>query len=261
MQQYQTAEAADEAQAADDHAQLPESVAGWALFLDLDGTLLDLADRPDAVAAPVNLQRDLVTVSRKVDGALAIISGRSIAFVDRLFAGHGFRVAGLHGVEWRNSGGTIAGVQAGPEFALARKRLEHAAAGWPGVIFEDKGVAIAAHYRHAPGLEAEVRAFMDRLAADLGEAWVLQRGKHVYEIRPGARDKGEAVRTFMGEPPFSGRRPLAIGDDVTDEAMFRYVNTVGGLSVRVGDANASSAARLSVDRPSIVRDWLAGIAS
>jgi trehalose 6-phosphate phosphatase len=246
---------------ADGAGGLPGSLAGWAVFLDVDGTLLDLAATPDSIVVPVDLRDDLVAVSKKIDGALALVTGRPIAFVDGTFPGHRFCVAGLHGAEWRDASGAIAGVQAGDDFGLARERLKEAARDWPGVIIEDKGTAIAAHFRNATHLEGQVRTFMDGLAESLGAGWMLQKGKCVYEVRPGGRDKGEAVRTFMAGAPFAGRRPLVVGDDITDEAMFHYANGAGGLSVRVGLPAGPSEARLVVEAPATVRRWLGEMAA
>lgn len=240
---------------------LPRSAAGWAVFLDIDGTLLDLAATPDSIIVPADLLDDLAAVSRKVDGALALVTGRPIAFVDGAFPGHRFCVAGLHGAEWRDASGAIAGVRAGEDFGRARERLKEAARGWPGVIVEDKGVAIAAHFRNATHLEETVRTFMDGLAESLGAGWMLQKGKCVYEVRPGGRDKGEAVKAFMAAAPFAGRRPLAVGDDVTDEAMFKYVNEAGGLSVMVGHPTGPSEARFIVESPATVRRWIGELAA
>jgi len=236
---------------------LPVSVDGWAVFLDIDGTLLDIAVTPGAVHVPDRLPADLAALSRKVDGALALVTGRSLDFVDTAFAGHAFPVAGLHGAEWRDaagrrsSGGNVSGLGA------AKRLLEEKAVDWPGVLVEDKGAAFAAHYRLVPQLETTVRGFMEDLARGLGERWHLQTGKCVVEIRPADGDKGTAVERFLGAPPFSGRRPLAVGDDITDEAMFAAVNRLGGLSVRVGRVMRPSAALATVESPAAVRDWIA----
>ncbi len=238
-------------------ASLPVPVDGWAVFLDIDGTLLDIAATPGAVDVPEGLPDDLVALSQKVDGALALVTGRSLDFVDAAFPGHTFHVAGLHGAEWRDSAGRRFSCAQKPGLGAAKRLLEEKAADWPGVLVEDKGAAFAAHFRLVPQLETTVRGFMESLARGLGERWHLQAGKCVVEIRPAGGDKGAAVERFLGAPPFSGRRPLAVGDDITDEAMFAAVNRFGGLSVRVGRAMRPSAASATVESPAAVRGWIA----
>lgn len=241
-------------------AGLPVSIDGWAVFLDIDGTLLDIADTPGAVTVPGGLREDLEMLSRRTGGALALVTGRSIAFVDEAFPDHGFHVAGLHGAEWRDASGRRSDGGPGTGLAAARRLLDEKAADWPGVVVEDKGAAFATHYRLVPHLESVVRRFMESLAEGLGDGWHLQRGKSVVEIRPAGSDKGAVVERFMALPPFRGRRPLAVGDDLTDEAMFAVVNRLGGLSVRVGRSLQPSSAATVVDSPAAVREWIAGVA-
>lgn len=239
---------------------LPASVEGWAVFLDLDGTLLDIAETPGAVVVSDRLRADLSALSRRTAGAVALITGRSVAFVDEVFPGHAFHVAGLHGAEWRDAEGRRFDCAHKADLAAALRMLAEKSADWPGVVVEDKGSAFAAHFRLVPQLEDPVRRFMESLALGLGERWMLQNGKSVVEIRPAGSDKGGAVERFMRERPFLGRRPLAVGDDLTDEAMFAVVNRLAGLSVRVGPASRPSAARAVVETPAAVREWIARVA-
>lgn len=239
--------------------RLPSSLDNWAIFLDLDGTVLDIAATPSAVTVPGGLRDDLAVLSQRVGGALALVTGRSIAFVDRLFPGHRFHVAGLHGAEWRDASGRRFDSDPGKGLTEAKRLLEEKAARWSGVVIEDKGAALAAHYRLVPQYEPEVRRFMEGLCKGLGERWLLQRGKAVVELRPKGGDKGRAVERFMELPRFQGRRPLAFGDDLTDETMFAAVNRLGGLSVRVGEGGPPSAAAMTVDTPTDVRAWIAGV--
>ena len=239
---------------------LPDDIAAWAVFLDVDGTLLDLAQTPGAVTVPDGLLDDLTLLARRTGGALALVTGRPIAFIDRILEGHGLPVAGLHGAETRDAAGAIEGLAHSPGFAGAKKLLEQSVSRWPGVIFEDKGAAMAAHYRMVPQFEAKVRAFMEELVEGLGDSWLLQGGKFVFEIRPAGHDKGDAVERFMRRQPFSGRRPLVLGDDLTDEAMFKFANDAGGLSGRIGSADRPTAAQFYVDSPQAVRDWIARVA-
>lgn len=240
---------------------LPEDVSGFALFLDIDGTLLDIAQTPEAIVVPPDLPGALKRLAHRLDGALALVTGRSIRTVDELFRFNATAVCGLHGAEWRAADGRIRLAETTAAFEQARVRLRRQAAQLPGVVFEDKGAAIATHYRLAPEREAQLRALMAGIAGDVGDGWVLQEGKQVIELRPRGHDKGDALVAFMSDPPFLGRRPLAIGDDVTDEAMFSAANGMDGLSVRVGVDGKESHAQARVPAPSDVRAWLARVSA
>lgn len=238
---------------------LPSRLSGLSVFLDIDGTLLDLAQTPDAVIVPKGLENDLGGLSARVGGALALVTGRSVDFVERLFPRQVFFVAGLHGAEIRAPGSAEPAFDPGlREFEEAKARIAQAARKWPGVLVEDKGIAVALHYRQAPAREAVVNALMTEIERCV-PGWELQPGKFVLELRPAGRDKGDALRAFMERTPFIGRLPLAIGDDVTDEAMFRAANDAGGLSVRVGDPGYPTAARGHVATPSALRAWIAAL--
>lgn len=239
---------------------LPDRVDGLAVFLDIDGTLLDIAETPDGIVVPPGLPDALARLSRRLGGAVALVTGRSVATVDRLFPRVPVAVSGLHGAEWRDGGGRVFGPEATAEFAAAKHRLRDQAACWPGVIFEDKGAAFAAHYRLAPASESQVRRLMQALAATVGDGWKLQEGKAVVELRPRGRDKGDALMQTMGHAAFAGRLPLAIGDDVTDEAMFAAASRLGGLSVRVGPAGGDSLAQGRAGSPAEVRAWIERVA-
>jgi trehalose 6-phosphate phosphatase len=237
-------------------SSLPDCLDGFCLFLDLDGTLLDLAEAPDAVVVPPGLQADLHKLSSSLGGALALVTGRPLAFVDRLFPHNDFSLAGLHGAEMRGAGaGQASVIAADRDLEAAKEWLRHAAAKWPGVLVEDKGGAVAAHYRQAPGMEGPVWALMEDIAATT-PGCTLQRGKCVAELRPAGRNKGDALRLFMERLPFSGRLPLAIGDDVTDEAMFAAANAIGGTSFRVGPRSATMACG-RIETPDELRRWVA----
>ncbi len=221
---------------------LPGRFAHWAFFLDVDGTLAEIAPTPCAVAI-ADHARD--TVSRLVascNGAVALISGRTIADVDRLFAPLHLPVAGLHGLERRTAGGQVsrAALEA-PVLGAARGAFEKFAADHPGTLIEDKDIALALHFRQAPAAESDAEALIAVLTAASKGALVVQRGKMVLELRPGGSDKGTAVRAFMTEPPFAGRLPVFVGDDVTDEAGFATINEMNGISIRVGDGTPTCA--------------------
>jgi len=239
----------------------PGSLDGWAIFLDIDGTLLDIAETPEAVRVPEDLIRDLSALSHKLDGALALVTGRSIEFVDEIFHGARFPVAGLHGAEYRDAMGNVNHIELTQDFLRAKEVLKERALDWPEVLVEDKRAAIAVHYRQAPQFEPDMQALMREIAAIAGPRWTLQQGKMVTELRPATHDKGYALKAFMADPPFSARHPLAFGDDVTDEAMFRAANAADGLSVRIGGSpDGTSAARLYMESPAILRSWLSEIA-
>lgn len=242
-------------------SSLPDRLDGYCLFLDLDGTLLELAEAPDAVVVPPGLPAELTKLSALLDGALALVTGRPLAFVDRLFPGNSFFLAGLHGAEIRTPDAgraLIAPTDRGLE--AAKERIRHVAAKWPGVLVEDKGLAVAAHYRQAPEMKIPVHALMNEIASSV-PGWTLQCGKFVAELRPAGRDKGDAVRHFMERLPFSGRSPLAIGDDVTDEEMFTAVNAMGGVSLRVGPPSETTVARGRIGTPGDLRRWIEKLVS
>ncbi|MFG1378089.1 trehalose-phosphatase [Xanthobacter autotrophicus] len=203
-----------------------------AFFLDVDGSLIDLADHPDAVQIPEHLPQVLAALADRADGALALVSGRTIQSLDLLLHPFGFAAAGSHGAQMRLvPDGKI--LSAPPlDMALARE-VKAVADGFDGVFAEDKGTAIAVHYRAAPAAAPSLkRALLDSIGARLDVR--LMPGHCVFEIKPSRLDKGTAVADFMGRPPFAGRIPLFIGDDFTDEAGFSAVAARGGLALAVG---------------------------
>lgn len=227
-----------------------------ALFLDVDGTLLEIAETPYAVAVPDAVKLRLHDLSSRLHRALALVSGRSLATLDQLFAPHRFTAAGIHGCERRLAGGSIEypAVDTAP-LAKARDELSTWVDQHPGTLLEDKDYALALHYRLAPQLEgAALDATLTVLAA-LGGVYELQRGKFVFEIRPMGYTKGTAIRSFMHEPPFAGRTPMFIGDDITDEAGFVVVNQLGGVSVRVGESEGTAARYRFANVDAVIR-WL-----
>lgn len=235
--------------------RLPAFGADWALFLDIDGTLLDLADHPDVVRVDEAERALLAHLSRATGGALALISGRSVAAIDALFAPMRLAAAGQHGLERRDArGGVHRHASPSQELRRAAARIGAFAARHAGLVLEDKGLNLALHYRLAPQMEGAVHAAMDQAAAELGAAFELLRGKMVVELKPSGRDKGSAIEEFMREAPFAGRRPVFVGDDQTDEYGFMVVNRLGGESVKVGAG--ASAARWRIPDAGAVRAWL-----
>ncbi|MBZ9789822.1 trehalose-phosphatase [Rhizobium sp. 3T7] len=230
-----------------------------ALFLDIDGTLLDLAAVPDAIVMPPSLPAALYAAWQRLGGALALVTGRALAYADELFAPFRFPIAGLHGAELRWPDGRIMKAETTAAFEALKAELRAATENLQGVLVEDKGAAVATHYRLVPQRQADVELIMERLQSKVGPNWTLQRGKMVLEIRPASADKGHAVETFLSMPPFAGRRPIAIGDDVTDEAMFRVANRFGGHSVRVGPSS-DTAATLALPSASAVRELIGQLA-
>ncbi len=237
-------------------AKLPEPSGDWAFFLDIDGTLLEHAERPDAVHVDAALHRLLGALEEAAGGAIALISGRSVADVDGLFAPLVLPVAGQHGIERRDAHGQIHrhAFAAEPLRRIAAQ-LGAFAAEHQGLLLEDKGHSIALHYRRAPQFEPAVKAQMAAAARELGEDFEVQGGKMVLELKPGGRDKGVEIEEYMAEAPFQGRTPVFAGDDLTDEYGFEVVNRLGGHSIKVG--RGKSAARWRIDDAGAVRAWLA----
>lgn len=232
----------------------------WALFLDIDGTLIDLAPTPDAIIVPQDLPPQLQAISELLGGALALVTGRALAYADALFQPHSFPIAGLHGSERRLADGTIDRVSATEAFEEVKAALKAAAGRWPGVLVEDKGAAIAAHYRQAPERKDEVEEAMEFYLLQAGPEFTLQRGKMVFEIRPARADKGGALERYLSEPPFKGRTPIAIGDDVTDEAMFDVANRMNGRSIRIAETAGDTAALAIIKSAALLREALSRIA-
>jgi len=230
----------------------------WALFLDVDGTLVEIAADPDAVHVDGRLIRLLSALQNKLDGAVALVSGRTIATLDRLFSPLRLPAAGNHGLERRSGGGAMKRPAAMDDMPAIRDAFARFVAENPGTILEDKTLSMAIHFRNRPDVEAAATALAETLVAQRGKGLFLQRGKKMVEVRPGRGDKGTAIAGFLGEAPFAGRLPVFIGDDITDEKGFELVNARGGHSIRVGN-DVTTAARYHVaDVTSVIR-WLDGI--
>ncbi len=227
------------------------------LFLDVDGTLVEIENEPGAVHVPDELCRALERLKEATGGALALVSGRSLQQLDRLFVPLRLSAAGLHGLERRNLQHEVVRAKPKPElFDRARNQLGDFAAQHQGVLLEDKGLTLALHYRNAPERRDEAKVLARKIVEDSGGALVLLDGKMVFEIKPPGADKGLAIAAFMREPPFSGRRPVFAGDDVTDEAGFEMINEMGGISIYIGE-DRDSAAKHGLASVAAVQDWLA----
>jgi trehalose 6-phosphate phosphatase len=242
-------------------APLPEPDLSWALFLDVDGTLLEIAPGPDEVVVAPGLAGLLAAVAGRLGGALALVSGRSIARLDELFTPLRLPAAGLHGRERRRADGRTLRAAAAPRaLAAARAAFTAFAHDHPGALVEDKGPGVALHWRRAPRAEEAARALAERVARDLGPGFRALHGRRVAEVLPAGGDKGAALAAVMQEPPFAGRIPVFVGDDSTDEDGFAAANRLGGLSIRVGDGARPTAARARAAGVAALRAWLARLA-
>ncbi len=217
----------------------------FALFLDFDGTLVDIVERPDAVVVDPAVPSILTRLQERLGGALAIISGRPIAFLDQRFAPHRFDMAGLHGLEHRIAGRlSRCDPREHPQLRDMARRLSEAVALKPGVLIEDKGCSVAIHWRLAPQEKDFALALAHAALEALGGDYRVQHGKAVAEILPSAAGKGKVIESFLQHPPYEGRRPIFVGDDLTDENGFKAVNALGGLSVRIGAGETVARVRL-----------------
>lgn len=230
----------------------PDAVA---LFLDVDGTLLGIRDDPADVRADAGMIGTLEECLDRLSGAMALVSGRSVAELDRIFAPAVFPAAGAHGTELRDPRGKTLKAAHPPLPPEIWVSLEAFAGRQDGLLLERKPGGASLHYRRAPALEAECRQLVETLLGRLGDRFRLIAGKMVFEIAPRAHDKGAAIRSFLEEPPYARRTPVFLGDDVTDEDGFRVVNAVGGMSIRIGDIQAS-AARYRLPGVAAVMPWL-----
>lgn len=227
-----------------------------ALLFDVDGTLIDIGPTPHEVDVPEGLQSALGILAGKTGGALALVSGRPIADLDRLFAPLTLSVVGGHGAEMRIRGRRLATGARPLPLALRRLIAEDAL---PGTLVEDKDYSLAVHFRAVPNEQGEVRR---RIAAVLtnfpDEKVELLRGKDVIELKRPGVDKGRAVRTLLDHAPFKGRRPAFVGDDVTDNAVFEILPQLGGIGFSVGRRIDGLAAMF--ETPSDVRTALGRLA-
>ena len=228
----------------------PRLDARHALFLDIDGTLIDLAPTPDTVVIPPGLGSALQAVKQKLGGALAILSGRKLADIDRLTsrdfacaAEHGALLRDAHGVVHKNSRRPAA-------FDNWQKILNRYAAAMPGVLIEEKEFSLVVHYRRAPEHEAELGQLVEKLIGGADDAMLLL-AHCAYEMKPRSGNKGDALGIFMQQAPFAGRIPVFVGDDVTDEPAIRRAIELGGSGLHVDNDFAGATQN--------VRDWLSAV--
>src|SRR3954469_23263990 len=228
-----------------------------ALLLDIDGTLLDFAPTPREVWVPPGLAKTMNRLLERTSGALALVSGRSLNDIDLIFAPAEFPAVGGHGAEMRLSGeGEAVAAHAPPLDKDLKKRLAAIAQLSPGILLEDKGYSLALHYRLAPHAEKAIYEAVSLIRADLPNAPIeVLPGKAVCEIKHSGFTKATGVMELMTHEPFKGRRPLFIGDDVTDESVFAIMPDLDGLAFSVGRRAHGVAGHF--DEPQDVREWLA----
>ncbi len=229
-----------------------------ALFLDIDGTLLDMARTPDAVVVPTELQVTLVRLHDMLEGALAFVSGRSLAAIDRLFMPLRTAAVGCHGAEVRGADGIIRAL-CDPVPNPVRTIFRSLAEDHPGTILEDKVYALSLHYRLAPEAKASLEAAMEKHAPVFaGENVAIQHGKSVIDARMRGIDKGVGVRALMRQASFRDRVPVFGGDDTTDMDVFHILPELGGLGFSVG--RTFDGVDYEFPSPRAVREWLADLA-
>jgi trehalose 6-phosphate phosphatase len=216
-----------------------------ALFLDFDGTLVEIAPAPDEVHLDRRVAPALELLRASLGGALALVSGRPIAFLDTVLDPFRFDVAGLHGAQIRTDGEIRSQADVPDSMREATRDLVRFANSNVGVIIEDKRISIALHWRLAPQLKDEALELMRAIAARMGPGVRLQEGKAVAELVPAGASKGNAIAWIMNSAPYAGRQPVFIGDDITDEAGFEAVNALGGLSIRIGDGETCATRRIA----------------
>lgn len=222
------------------------------LLADFDGTLVELAESPEQLNPADDLVGLLQALRHRLGGALGVISGRRLESIDRWLAPLQLAGAGLHGSQMRPVPGPAPSARGAPQLAAQVAKLQARYAEAPGVLVEDKGAAIALHYRMAPERREDCRLAMTEVAQRLG--FNLLSGHCVFEARPAGIDKGTALRELADVAPFAGRRLFFIGDDTTDEDAIRAVQAAGGIGVRVGPGETAAHHRLA-DVPAVL-DWL-----
>ena len=236
-----------------------EDPASTAFFLDLDGTLVDIASEPQLVTIPPDLPPLLSRLSERLGGALAIISGRTIKEVDHFLHPLRLPVAGVHGAEMRNEVDGEVLLTVGPLDPEVEAAVNRLSALGPGVLIENKVHTIAVHFRLAPSAEPEIEAELRKIVAGTADHFILAPGRCVIEVVPRHVAKGTALEAFMATRAFQGRRPIMIGDDLPDESALAAAERLGGRGLRVAGEHFREGADLN--GPAEVRAWLEQIAS
>ena len=230
----------------------------FCLFVDVDGTLVDLAPRPEYVHATEDILATLDSLYFALGGALAVVSGRRIEDIDRIFSPLRLPASGIHGAQIRRSPdspifeGPVPDIPAAVASAAADVAARH-----PGAFIENKGKALAVHWRAIPDQDRELWAGLTAAVERVDPSLTLMRGHCVFEIKSPTTTKGDAVRTFMKAEPFANRTPVFIGDDITDIAGMAAVKTMGGCAYSVGQRLEGADAVFA--SPAAVRSWLGGL--
>lgn len=231
----------------------PSSLKHPALFLDMDGVLAPLAATPDAVVPDARRTAVLLRLAERLDGRVAIISGRTLAEIDRIADNAATPASGVHGLERRRADGSLDHAEADPAVREAVVAFERFARDRPGLIVEDKAMSAGLHFRGAPAEAEAVTALANDLAEGTGLA--LQSGKLVVELKTPGTDKGTALKAFMREAPFAGSMPVMLGDDQTDEDGFRAAVDLGGFGVLIGPPRDTAAVHGLADVEAVLT-WL-----
>lgn len=231
------------------------TLEGAALFLDLDGTLAPIVERPQDVGPDPRRSGLLDRLAEGLDGRLAVVSGRSLDDIDRILEGKVMCVSAIHGLVRRDARGVVGEAPPHPGIAPARKALNDFAAGDPRLIVEDKSLSLTIHYRLAPDRAGEAVGLAERLATVTG--LTLQPGDMVMELRTPGASKGDSIRAFMTEAPFNGARPIFLGDDMTDEHGFFAVRQLGGHGILIGPQRRTTATFRMEDVEATL-NWLEG---
>ncbi|HTV37658.1 MAG TPA: trehalose-phosphatase [Xanthobacteraceae bacterium] len=232
----------------------------WAILLDIDGSILDIAPSPRQVKVPGELRRTLVRIDELTGGAVALVSGRTISDIDLIFAPLRLAAIGVHGAEMRTSGDAEVQKRVRPLSNALKRKLAEIVEFAPGILVEDKGYSLALHYRLTPEKGPELLEAVAKICANAPtEPVEVLQGKLVVDVKPAGYNKGIAVSDLMRQAPFVGRHPIFIGDDTTDLPVFSTIPKFGGQAYSVGGIVAKVDGHF--DRPATVRSWLARIAT
>lgn len=235
---------------------LPQS--DWALFLDIDGTLIEHADHPEGVTIPLDMPERLTRLQKALNGAVALVSGRTIDWMDQRFSPAKLAASGQHGAEIRLSPDAPSVPIPLPKWRQPLEvELKEQLKAWPGVFIEHKPLSLAVHYRAVPQWATDIMDKVIEVGRLMSEDVEFLKGRCVIEIRQSGRNKGTAVEEFMKTALFKGRRPVFCGDDVTDEDGFRAAKAAGGLAVAIGQ-RPTDQADFRLSTPADMRDWLDG---
>jgi len=239
--------------------QVPVNFAEWALFADIDGTLLDMAPTPDAAVVPPGLVQTLTRLTMNFGGAFALITGRRVCDVDRFFAPLRLAVSGVHGTEVRTHPGGKTQMLAVPVPPILLQAVHSIARLSPGILVEEKGAGVAVHYRKAPRMRSTIELELEHIVRRW-EDFALRSGRMVLDLVPKSHSKGTGLRSLMQLPVFTARRPIMIGDDHADEPAMREAQRLGGVGLKVAGEHFSRASA-DFDSAASVRSWLADLAS